>query len=98
MQSERNTHELFWDEIINFLYENKTEDGSFKTMYLQPHYQPEEGWMKYPINSIFCTSVIGINLLYAKNENKIQELLNNAASFLIKESFRKKLWVFGAIS
>lgn len=92
-----NSCNALWGMVVDYMFENRSSDGSFKTMYLQPYYHPSEGWMKYPINSNFCTASVAVNLLHAKEEPKIAELLKSSVQFLLSNSFRGKLWSFGAI-
>ncbi|GAA0876866.1 hypothetical protein GCM10009118_32760 [Wandonia haliotis] len=92
-----NSCNALWGMVVDYMFENRSSDGSFKTMYLQPYYHPSEGWMKYPVNSNFCSASVAVNLLHAKEEPKIAELLKSSVQFLLSNSFRGKLWSFGAI-
>lgn len=80
--------------LLNRLLQLQNSDGSFTTNYLQPEYQPKNGWMEYPDNSPFCTASVLIPLLKLETSTS-EKLLNKGVSYLRTRSSLEKLWWFG---
>ena len=89
------------DNYINSLLDNlqsiQNKDGSFDTMYLQPYYNPDKGWMKFPVNAPYDLACCLIPLLTVKSE-KSKLVIEKGKEFILAKAFEKKLWSYPILS
>lgn len=81
------------EELLQFLRTAQNDDGSFDTMYLQPHYNPEKGWMHYAGNSPYETAFPLTVLGYLQSE-KTKEIIAKGTEYIKKTSLDNFLWTY----
>lgn len=79
------------EKLLDYLKSIQNEDGSFDTMYLQPHFQPEKGWLKWQKNAPVDSASVLIPLLFL-DIPKAKEIVQKGVVFLQKTSFADKIW------
>jgi hypothetical protein len=89
------------DDAINsllcYLESIQNIDGSFDTMYLQPYYNKEKGWMKFSKNAAFDTATVLIPLLQIKND-LVSNITKRGIGFIKDQSYKKKIWSYPSVS
>jgi hypothetical protein len=80
-------------QLLSHLESIQNKDGSFDTMYLQPYYNPDKGWMKYAGNAPYETAASLIPLSYL-SAPKATEITKQGIRFLVKISLDALLWTY----
>lgn len=85
------------NSLLNYLENIQNNDGSFDTMYLQPYYNPDKGWMKFPSNAAYDVACCLIPLLDIKSE-QAKLIIEKGKGFILNQAFENKLWSYPKLS
>jgi hypothetical protein len=85
------------NSLLDHLQSIQNNDGSFDTMYLQPYYNPDKGWMKFPANAPFDAACVLIPLLKIQSSQS-KLILDRGKEFILNNSLEGKLWSFPKLS
>lgn len=81
------------EELLEFLQTTQNNDGSFNTMYLQPYYNPEKGWMHYAGNSPYETA-FPLTVLEHLQSEKAKAIISKGTEYITKTSLDNFLWTY----
>lgn len=93
----RNEIDSHIGKLLSYLESIQNYDGSFDTMYIQPFYNPDKGWMKVESNAPSDIAYCLIPLLQIQS-NEASQIVEKGADFILSKSFKKKLWAYAALS
>lgn len=93
----RNEIDSHIGKLLSYLESIQNYDGSFDTMYIQPFYNPDKGWMKVESNAPSDIAYCLIPLLQIQS-NEASQIVEKGADFILSKSFGKKLWTYAALS
>lgn len=81
------------EELLSHLESIQNDDGSFDTMFLQPHYNPSKGWMNYAGNSPYETAfpLTALTFLYSE---KAQQITQKGIKYILDKSLDTFLWTY----
>jgi hypothetical protein len=80
-------------ELLNYLESIQNDDGSFDTMYLQPYYNPDKGWMNYAGNSPYETAY-PLTVLTLLQSAKSQKITKKGIQYILDNSLDNFLWTY----
>ncbi|MCF8460600.1 MAG: hypothetical protein K9G46_07745 [Flavobacteriales bacterium] len=84
-------------KLIAFLESIQNADGSFNTYYMQPHYNPDKEWMKFPGNAPYDTATTVLPLLKIDSPNA-KSIIGKANEFLLQQSLDSLLWTYAFVN
>ena len=93
MNISRNDLDLSISLILDFLAKIQNQDGSFDTYFLQPYYNSDKGWMKFPKNAAFDVASV-IAPLFQVNSAISTNLVNTGIEFIKDHSQDNRLWYY----
>lgn len=85
--------EEYVQKLLKHVQDIQNPDGSFDTYYLQPQYNPEKGWMKFPGNAPYDTAITVFPLL-GMTDPIAKVIVSKASDFLIQQSLDGLLWTY----
>ena len=80
-------------ELLDYLESIQNDDGSFDTMYLQPHYNPNKDWMHYAGNSPYETAY-PLTVLTLLQSAKSQKITKKGIQYILDNSLDNFLWTY----
>src|SRR5690606_640676 len=84
----------YWiEELLSYLETIQNVDGSFDTMYIQPYYNPEKGWMHYAGNSPYETA-FPLTILQNLQSITAEKIVAKGTKYIKKKSLDNFLWTY----
>ena len=84
-------------KLLAFLKSIQNSDGSFDTYYMQPTYNPDKGWMKFPGNAPYDTATTVLPLLKIGSVDSTS-IIGKANEFLLEQSLDGLLWTYAFVN
>lgn len=84
------------DALVTAIDSLQNPDGGFDTMFLQSHYHPNEGWMKFG-SSTFDAALVAIVLNNLQSDTA-RSVVAKVVPFIAQNSFLGKLWAYASLN